>query len=182
MRKTNIWRRFGAVLLAGVLAAGMSVTGFSRDVKMVHASDNSPNNVSGGNGGSCSTETSKDPGAAAVERLTATVELQVASAVEAALAQAVEAGITPEEAKANTVVKLNGKYLGTNMFSVNTMQKFQDAGIDIAFSYDYDGNHYEILMPAGEIPIVDDVPWYGPLYLAELFRDYLVITPIEAAE
>lgn len=182
MRKKNIWKRLGAVLLTGVLLASMSMTVLAEGQDGDEPSEEPANPAVTPTPCSTSTGTSKDPGTAAVERLTATVELQVAAAVDAAIEQAVEAGITPEEAKADTVVKLNGKYLGTNMFSVNTMQKFQDAGVDIAFSYDYDGNHYEILMPAGEIPVVDDVPWYGPLYLAELFKDHLVITPIEAAE
>ncbi len=177
MKNSNLWRRLGAVVLSGVLLASMAMSVFAEG-STSGGSSVSPGDVSPGGyyppcgGGAV------DPGSSGTEKLSNAIENEVAKAVDVAINNAVAAGGTAEAAKAATVVHLDGRTLGTNMFSINTMRSFQNADVNIEFSYDYNGYHYVVMMPAGQIPLADDVPWYGPLYLAHIFRDYLTITPI----
>lgn len=181
MKKMQLWKKMGAMLLSGILVAGVSVCFFGEatgTMLEVHAGNGSSSGpTSDPTYPSCGGDVSYSSGPSPVQQLTANVENAVTQRIEKVVAAAVEAGVSPEEAVAQTVVHLDGRSLGTNMFSVETMNVFKKANVDIEFSYDYNGYHYVILIPAGEIPIDEDIPWYGPLYLEKLFG--AVKTPIE---
>ncbi len=177
MKNLNLWRRLGAVMLSGVLLASMGMSVLAEDASGNNPPSSGEVQILPPNLTPCGSSV-VDSGPSGTEKLTNAVENEVAKAVDVAINNAVAAGGTAEAAKAATVVHLDGRTLGTNMFSINTMRSFQNADVNIEFSYDYNGYHYVVMMPAGQIPLADDVPWYGPLYLAHIFRDYLTITPI----
>ncbi|MBD5551446.1 MAG: hypothetical protein HDQ96_09755 [Lachnospiraceae bacterium] len=106
---------------------------------------------------------------AALEAVEKAISLKIDQAVEAAVAAGDEAG----------VVEIDGVELGISTFSSDVMQKLNDANVDAVITYDYDGNHYVITIPAGMAPVEEDVPWCGPLYLYAKFFDTAVVTPIE---
>ena len=56
-----------------------------------------------------------------------------------------------------------------NALSGNIMQRLVKRGdVSLEMEYTYQGTDYHIFIPAGKAPD-DDIPWYGPLYLAAYF-------------
>ena len=179
-------KKLGALALAVALLVSMGMMSFAE------AGDDTTKTVTDSNPGSSVTET---PGSsvtetpstsvgggsctpcspcstnsfAALEAVEKAISLKIDQAVEAAVAAGDEAG----------VVEIDGVELGISTFSSDVMQKLNDANVDAVITYDYDGNHYVITIPAGMAPVEEDVPWCGPLYLYAKFFDTAVVTPIE---
>lgn len=76
------------------------------------------------------------------------------------------------------MIRIDGRALGISTLSRDVMRAINNAGLDAEFSYDYGGHHYVIIIPAGQAPVLDDVPYCGPMYLWSLFGRNGVVTPI----
>ena len=189
-------KKLGALALAVALLVSMGMMSFAaagdgtRDVSgndivddsNTGSNDSTGSEVDDGSTGDIISEIVVIPGAsctpcspcstnsfAALEAVEKAISLKIDQAVEAAVAAGDEAG----------VVEINGVELGISTFSSDVMQKLNDANVDAVITYDYDGNHYVITIPAGMAPVEEDVPWCGPLYLYAKFFDTAVVTPIE---
>ena len=101
------------------------------------------------------------------------VNFSIKMEIERAAEKASEAGISVGR------VVIDGNDYGINAFYIDTMKELNEANVDAVLKYDYEGYHYEILIPAGEAPVYEDIPWYGPMYLYGSFLDTATVTPIE---
>ncbi|MCD8327290.1 MAG: Ig-like domain-containing protein [Lachnospiraceae bacterium] len=58
-----------------------------------------------------------------------------------------------------------------NAIPNDVMQDLVDSDVTLVFSYEYDGEEYNIVIPAGTA-VDDDTEWYGPLWLYEHYGTY----------
>ena len=79
----------------------------------------------------------------------------------------------------SSTVKIDGVQYGVNSLSRDMIKQLSNSGLNAEFSFNYDGSHYVITIPAGETPISDDVLWYGPKYLISLYGNTASVAPIE---
>ncbi|MBO5293469.1 MAG: hypothetical protein J6B10_09855 [Lachnospiraceae bacterium] len=78
----------------------------------------------------------------------------------------VENSIKAGTVTADTPAKVNlGNY---HSLSANTMSKLGQANVDVILTYQYKGKTYTVKIPKG-YQFDSDVPWYGPLYMYQLF-------------
>lgn len=133
--------------------------------------DNGSSDVSGNEGNSSQPGKTGSPesGFEAMKRVNFSIKMEIERAAE----KASEAGISVGR------VVIDGNDYGINAFYIDTMKELNEANVDAVLKYDYEGYHYEILIPAGEAPVYEDIPWYGPMYLYGSFLDTATVTPIE---
>lgn len=95
------------------------------------------------------------------------------------ISERMDRDICMAQADGMEVAVIDGSQYGINSLSRDIIKRLSDVDMDARFSFDYDGNHYVITIPAGETPVSDDVLWYGPKYLISLYGDTASVTPLE---
>lgn len=63
--------------------------------------------------------------------------------------------------------------------SSDFMKTLSEKNVTVVLEYTYKGVDYVVTIPAGGVIITPDVPYYGPLYLAQLYGNDLDKTQVE---
>lgn len=178
MKRTKMLKKIGTVVLSAALMVSMGalvfMTGDSGIVASAAGSTTSGTyGTSGGTwitptqwvstGTTGSSENKKDTQKSAEQRISGRMDQEIFNALS----------------EGSSTVKIDGSQYGINSLSRDMIKQLSDSGLDAEFTFDYDGSHYVITIPAGETPISDDVPWFGPKYLIGLYGDTAAVTPIE---
>lgn len=178
MKSLRIWKRISGAVLSVVLMAGMGMTVFAAPCACSYPGEcwacsgmSCVDNAAHADSCSC-----PRPGSASGKD-DRTSEQKVSDRIDREISKAISQSIS--EGGAHGCAKIDGRAHGIHTLSCDTMKKLNDANIDAEFSFDYEGNHYVITIPAGQAPVSEDVPWCGPMYLMSLFADSAVVTPIE---
>ncbi len=169
MKRTKMLKKIGTVFFSAALLFSMGVMVFlTGDSGMVASAagsyGTSGSHGSSGSYGSCGTsEAKKDTQKSVEQRISGRMDQEIFNALS----------------EGSSTVKIDGTQYGVNSLSRDMIKQLSDSGLNAEFSFDYDGSHYVITIPAGETPISDDVLWYGPKYLISLYGNTAAAAPIE---
>lgn len=183
MKRREVLKKIGGVVLSGVLMLSMAALMFVTDgggkimTVLANSSSSSSSNSSSNssssarpNSGSSSGTTTKDP-------VETTVEQKIAASIDKDIAKAVAQAASTGQEKGS--VKIDGAKLGIHTLSRDTIKQLTNSKVDAVFSFKYKGYNYVITIPAGATPISDDIPWIGPMYLMSLYGSTATVTPVE---
>jgi len=167
MRRTEMLKKIGTAALSAALMLSLGVFAFVAGDEGMVAS------AAGTSGGTWITPTQW------VSTESANTKNDTHKTAEERVNGKIEGEIFKSVSEGSSTVKIDGTLYGINSLSRDMIKELSDYELDAEFTFNYDGSHYVVTIPAGTAPVSEEVSWYGPKYLMSLYGDTASVTPIE---